>query len=78
MTSNNSSRKILVVDDHITNCEIIDGFLMILGYKNRKDNTTYVHDGYQAINHIKVALEERDPYRYGLILIECMIPFIDG
>jgi hypothetical protein len=31
----NSAGKILIVDDEKFNCDIIDGFLMILGIQNR-------------------------------------------
>ena len=34
-------RKILVIDDQITNYDIVDGFLTVLGFKNCKNNTMY-------------------------------------
>ena len=37
--------KILVVDDEKFNCDIIDGFLMILGYKNRHQMTVFAYNG---------------------------------
>ena len=44
--------KILVIDDQITNREIIDGFLMILGFKNRSNNFIFVQDGFKAWQEI--------------------------
>jgi len=32
----NMGGKILLIDDQISNKEVIDGFLMILGFKNRE------------------------------------------
>mgnify|MGYP000141233283 CR=1 FL=1 len=32
----NIGGKILLIDDQISNKEVIDGFLMILGFKNRE------------------------------------------
>ena len=37
--------KILVVDDEKFNCEIIDGFFMILGFKNRHTKVVYAYNG---------------------------------
>jgi len=33
------------VDDERFNCDIIFGFLMILGVKNRKELTTFAYNG---------------------------------
>lgn len=54
-----SQNQILVIDDQITNNEIIDGFLMILGFSDRNDNTVFVHDGYQAWLQIQKSIDER-------------------
>jgi hypothetical protein len=35
----NDNAKILVVDDEKFNCDIVYGFLMILGFKERKERT---------------------------------------
>jgi len=40
-----SSGKILIVDDERFNCDIIYGFLMILGFPNRKENTHFAYNG---------------------------------
>jgi len=37
--------KILVVDDEKFNCEIIDGFLMILGFQRRKEQVVFSYNG---------------------------------
>jgi PleD family two-component response regulator len=70
--------KILVVDDEKFNCDIIFGFLMILGVKDRKENTKFAYNGEQAVNEIRRAFDEDDPFRYKLILMDCNMPFLDG
>jgi hypothetical protein len=49
-TSSNS--RILIVDDEKFNCDIILGFLLLLGFENRMFRTTCVYDGEQAVNQI--------------------------
>jgi hypothetical protein len=44
--------KILVVDDEKTNCDIVNGFMLILGVKNRESVLEYSYDGEQAIMKI--------------------------
>jgi len=70
--------KILIVDDEKFNCDIIYGFLMILGLKNRQDKTHFAYNGEQAVAMVQKALDECDPYRYTLILMDCNMPFLDG
>ena len=70
--------KILVVDDEKFNCDIIYGFLMILGFKNRKEMTKFAYNGEQAVAEIEKAISEQDPHRYQLILMDCNMPFLDG
>ena len=70
--------KILIVDDERFNCDIIFGFLMILGVKNRKELTTFAYNGEQAVSEILKAIEDGEPYRYSLILMDCNMPFLDG
>ena len=41
--------KILIVDDEKFNCDIIDGFLMILDVPNRDNLTEYAYNGEQAV-----------------------------
>jgi CheY-like chemotaxis protein len=37
--------KILVVDDEKFNCDIIDGFLMVLGFNNKEDRVEACYNG---------------------------------
>ena len=67
-----------MADDEKFNCEIIDGFMMILGVKNRIQMTTYATNGEEAVAVIRQSIEEGDPYRYKLILMDCNMPFLDG
>lgn len=71
-------RKILVVDDHVTNFSIIEGFLMCMGYKNSKQNLLYAYNGFEALKILEKAIDERDATRFSLILVECKMPLIDG
>lgn len=73
-----SKGKILVVDDHVENFNIIDGFLLILGYQGRKENVTCVNSGFDALKQIQLAFEDMDPARFSLILIECKMSLMDG
>ena len=43
-----SHNKILIIDDQVSNCETIDGLLMILQLKDRMQTTVYAQDGFQA------------------------------
>lgn len=70
--------KILVVDDHAENFSIIEGFLLVLGYKGLRENVINVNNGFHALKQIQKAFEERDPARFTLILIECKMSLIDG
>jgi len=77
----NSSRnegKILIVDDEKFNCDIIYGFLMILGFKNRDKRTAFAYNGEQAVKLIQQAIDEDDEKRFSLILMDCNMPFLDG
>ena len=75
---NSDCGKILVVDDEKFNCDIVYGFLMILGFKERKERTTFAYNGEQAVKEIKKAIDEKDPMRFSLILMDCNMPFLDG
>ena len=48
--------KILVVDDEKFNCDIIEGFLMILGFIQWKDQTVFAYNGEQAVDEIKKSI----------------------
>lgn len=65
------------MDDEKFNCDIIDGFLMILGYPFG-DNKAFAYNGEQAVEVIRKSIEEGDPYRFSLILMDCNMPFLDG
>ena len=52
--------------------------MMILGVKNRIQMTTYATNGEEATAAIRQSIEEGDPYRYELILMDCNMPFPDG
>jgi CheY-like chemotaxis protein len=43
---------ILIVDDEKFNCDIIYGFLMILGVPNRKEICEFAYNGQQALELI--------------------------
>ena len=70
--------KILIVDDEKFNCDIIEGFLMILNFENYKDRIEFAYNGEEAINRVKDAIQDGDPYRFHLILMDCNMPFVDG
>lgn len=70
--------KILVVDDEQFNCDIIEGFLMVLGMKNSTKRCNKCYNGEQAVDVIQKAVDELDPYRFSLILMDCNMPFLDG
>ena len=36
------------------------------------------YNGEQLVEHVQKAVDEGDPYRYSLILTDCMMPFMDG
>ena len=74
----NRGSKILVVDDHVENFSIIEGFLIVLGYKNHKNNLITEINGSGALKQIQQAFEEKDPARFTLILIECKMSLMDG
>ena len=51
---------------------------MILGFKDHNENTVYVQDGYDAWEQIQQSIDERQPLRFSLIIVECKMPIIDG
>ena len=69
---------ILIVDDEKFNCDIIEGFLMILGFKDRDNKCVFAYNGEQAVNLIQESIEQNEPKRYSLILMDCNMPFLDG
>ena len=75
---NNNLGKILIVDDEKFNCDIILGFLLILGIHNRREMADLAYNGKQAVELVQKAIDEKDPHRYRLILMDCNMPFMDG
>ena len=69
---------ILICDDEKFNCDIIYGFLMILGVPNRKEVCEFAYNGQQALEKIQESVSNNDPYKYSLILMDCNMPFMDG
>ena len=67
-----------MVDDEKFNCDIIYGFLMILGFVNRKERTKFVYNGENAVEEILKSIQEDEFMRYSLILMDCNMPFLDG
>lgn len=51
---------------------------MILNFENYKERIEFAYNGEEAINHVKTAISENDPYRFHLILMDCNMPFVDG
>ena len=51
---------------------------MILGFQNRQTQVVYAYNGLQAVDEIKKAIDENEPLRYSLILMDCSMPFLDG
>lgn len=47
-----NKRIILVVDDEKFNCDIIYGFLLILGVKNRAAITEFAYNGEEALSRV--------------------------
>jgi CheY-like chemotaxis protein len=66
------------VDDEKFNCDIIEGFLMILGFEQRNNMTEYAYNGEQAVKKVKESIDLENPYKYSLILMDCNMPFLDG
>ena len=67
-----------MVDDEKFNCDIIDGFLMVLGFENRQQRCEFAYNGEEAVKLVQKAIKENDPQRYSLILMDCNMPFLDG
>ena len=46
--------------------------------KNIESRVDCCYNGEQLVEHVQRAVDEGDPYRYSLILTDCMMPFMDG
>ena len=51
---------------------------MILGVPNRKEICEFAYNGQQALEKIKESVQNNDPHKYSLILMDCNMPFMDG
>ena len=71
-------QKILIVDDEKFNCDIIYGFMMILGVKKRSEIAEFAFNGEEALRKIQEAVYNNNPYKYSIIMMDCNMPFMDG
>ena len=62
----------------MTNFDIIEGLLMILGFQNLSNDLHFVNNGQGALDLLEKAFDEKDVTRYSLVLIECKMPIMDG
>ena len=51
---------------------------MILGIQNRNELCEFVENGEDALEKVKDAIYSNQPYKYGLILMDCNMPIMDG
>ena len=70
-----TSGKILVIDDHFTNFQVIENFLKIIGFKNQ---LVYAYEGKEALRIIKETVDDNECSQFSLIMIECKMPIMDG
>ena len=68
----------MIVDDEKFNSDVIYGFLMILGVKNRQEIAEFAFNGEEALSRIQLSVHNNNPYEYQLILMDCNMPFMDG
>ena len=51
---------------------------MILNFPDRLQRTAFAQNGEQAVAYIQEAIDNSDPFRFQLILMDCNMPFLDG
>ena len=51
---------------------------MILNFPDRVQRTAFAYNGEQAVAYIQEAIDNSDPFRFQLILMDCNMPFLDG
>ena len=47
-------------------------------WKHAANGIVFAYNGEQAVKAVKTAIDECDPYRFSLILMDCNMPFLDG
>ena len=52
--------------------------MRVLGMTDIEERVDSGYNGEQLVEHIERAINEGDPYRYSLVLTDCMMPFMDG
>ena len=67
-----------MVDDEAFNILVIKGLMRVLGMQDIEQKVDTGYNGEQLVEHVEKAISEGDPYRYSLILTDCMMPFMDG
>ena len=50
-----------MVDDEKFNCDIIEGFLMILGFDNISNKCHFAYNGEQAVEKVQASLDANEP-----------------
>jgi CheY-like chemotaxis protein len=68
----------MIVDDEPFNLLALEGLFRVIGLTNIQDKVVRGYNGLEAVQHIKDAIKENDPYRYSLIITDCSMPFLDG
>lgn len=51
---------------------------MILNFENYRERIEFAYNGEDAIKKVRTAIQENDPYRFHLVLMDCNMPFLDG
>ena len=72
----NSNRHILIVDDEPYNIMGIKVILLQSGYQGIVNIIDEAFNGQEAFNKVKEAFTKG--YSYGLILMDCSMPIVDG
>jgi len=67
----------MVVDDEPFNIEAVKGLLRVLKFDSVK-HVDYGYNGEEAVEFISRAINDGDMDRYGLIITDCSMPFLDG
>ena len=67
MTFEIKEARILIIDDQLPNTQLLENFLALNGFKN-----------YRSLNDSRQALELIESFQPDLLLLDIMMPFIDG